>query len=295
MMIRMLVLAVAMVSSPVLAGKAVEFELGDLSNGQALIKAHCGGCNTATLHDPMALAQVGETKIRAGLSRGQGIGPLKGWSGKRLHELEAWDVVRYLRGYSISLADLMPNATHYSIEDAAPNEWGRERLWRKAKVFKSEPEEDKVRGKVMVVWEVPGSRGLTNVSGDTSVIGGFESNQKKAFVLLRTITVKKKKVHIGLAMDQDSIKIISARAVYADGSAPSSAVRSVRSGCLGKGRRDNYRRFTCGRTGSLARPLWNEFIIGSEQIYAYEIAERENDFGWDLGSDDDEADESSEP
>ena len=40
MMIRMLVLAVAMVSSPVLAGKAVEFELGDLSNGQALSLIH---------------------------------------------------------------------------------------------------------------------------------------------------------------------------------------------------------------------------------------------------------------
>ena len=57
----------------------------------------------------------------------------------------------------------------------------------------------------------------------------------------------------------------------------------------GKGRRDNYRRFTCGRTGSLARPLWNEFIVGSEQIYAYEIVERENDFGSDLGDDEDES------
>jgi hypothetical protein len=296
MMIRLWLLSMVLVSSPALAGKALDYELGDLTNGIALIKAHCGSCDAATLHDPMALAQVGEAKIRMGLTRGQGVGPLKGWSGKRLHELEAWDVIRYLRGYSISLADLMPNATHYSIEESVPNEWGRERLWRKAKVFKEEPEEDKVRGKVVVVWEVPGARGLTNVSGDTSVIGGFESNQKKAFILLRTLTVKKKKIHVGLAMDQDSIKIIAARAVHADGSKASSAVRSVRSGCLGKGRRDNYRRFTCGRTGSLARPLWNEFIVGSEQIYAYEIAERENDFGSDLGSDDEDDDsESSEP
>ena len=286
------VFMVALGSTPSWAGKSVSFELGDLANGEALIKAHCGACDRATLHDPMSLAQVGEKKIRAGLARGQGVGPLKGWSGKRLHELEAWDVVRYLRQYSISLADLMPGATHYSIEDAVPNEYGRERLWRQAKVFKQEPTEDQVRGQVIVIWEVPGANGLTNVSGDTSVIGGFERDQKKAFVLLRTVGSKKKRVHVGLAMEQTGLKIIAARAVHADGSKASSSVRGVRSGCLGKGRRDNYRRFTCGRTGSLARPLWNEFIIGSEQIYAYEIVERENDFGSDLGDDEDE---SSEP
>ena len=285
---RILALVVALGSTPAYAGKTVAYELGDLANGKALIKAHCGGCDRVVLHDPMTLASIGEKKIRKALVRGQGIGPLKGWSGQRLHELEAWDVVRYLREYSISLADLLPSATHYSIEDAIPNEWGRERLWRKAKVFKSEPSEDKVRGKVIVLWEVPGATGLTNVSGDTSVIGGFESEQKKAFVLLRTIDTKKKKVHVGLAMEQAGLKVVAARAVHADGSKPSSSVRSVRSGCLGKGRRDNYRRFTCGRTGALARPLWNEFIIGSEQIYAYEIVERENDFGSDLGSDEDE-------
>ena len=292
MNMRIWLLMLAFSSTPAWAGKTVAFELGDLANGKALVKAHCSGCDLATLHDPMSLARVGEKTIRDGLSRGQGVGPLKGWSGKRLHELEAWDVVRYLRQFSISLADLMPKATHYSIEDAVPNEWGRERLWRKAKVFKSEPSEDKVRGQVIVLWEVPGARGLTNVSGDTSVIGGFESDQKKAFVILRTIGSKKKRVHIGLAMEQAGLKIIAARAVHADGSKASASVRSVRSGCLGKGRRDNYRRFTCGRTGSLARPLWNEFIIGSEQIYAYEIIERENDFGSDLG---DEDEESSEP
>ena len=182
MMIRLFALSLGMTASPALA-KKVAFELGDLVNGQALIKAHCGGCDRATLHDPMALAQVGEDKIRAALVRGQGIGPLKGWSGKRLHELEAWDVVRYLRSYSISLADLVPEATHYAIEDVVPNEYGRERLWREAKVFKKEPAEDAVRGQVIVVWSVPGSKGLVNVSGDTSVIGGFERDQKKAYVL----------------------------------------------------------------------------------------------------------------
>ena len=66
---------------------------------------------------------------------------------------------------------------------------------------------------------------------------------------------------------------------------PTNAMRAVRRGCLGKGRRDNYRRFTCGRTGSLARPIWNAFILGAEQIYAQEIAERENDFGADFDED----------
>ena len=294
MMIRLFALSLGMTASPALA-KKVAFELGDLVNGQALIKAHCGGCDRATLHDPMALAQVGEDKIRAALVRGQGIGPLKGWSGKRLHELEAWDVVRYLRSYSISLADLVPEATHYAIEDVVPNEYGRERLWREAKVFKKEPAEDAVRGQVIVVWSVPGSKGLVNVSGDTSVIGGFERDQKKAYVLLRTITAAKKKVHVGLAMEIETLKISAARAVYADGSRARGQVRAVRSGCVGKGRRDNYRRFSCGRTGALARPLWNQSIIGSEQIYAYEIAERENDFGSDLGSDEDDEEGDLDP
>ena len=224
------VFMLALGSTPAWAGKSVSYELGDLANGEALIKAYCASCDRATLHDPMALAQVGEKKIRDALARGQGVGPLKGWSGKRLHELEAWDVVRYLRQYSISLADLMPQATHYSIEDAIPNEYGRERLWRQAKVFKQEPTEEQVRGQVIVIWEVPGAKGLTNVSGDTSVIGGFESDQKKAFVLLRTVSSKKKRVHVGLAMEQAGLKIIAARAVHADGSKASSSVRGVRSG-----------------------------------------------------------------
>jgi hypothetical protein len=268
----------------VFAAKTVTYELGDLTNGKALIKAHCSACVTATLHDPMALANSGEAAIRQGLARGKGLGPLAGWDGSKLHELEAWDIIRYLRQYSISIADLFPDATHYSIEESTPNEWGRERLWRKAKIFKAEPTDAQVKGKVIVVWQAPGAKGLQNVSGDTSVIGGFERDQKKAFILLRLITVGKKSFHLGLALGQQNLKVIAARAVTTDGSKPSASARAVRSGCLGKGRRDNYRRFTCGRSGALARPLWNAFILGAEQIYAYEIAERENDFGADLDS-----------
>ena len=123
-------------------------------------------------------------------------------------------------------------------------------------------------------WSVPGSKGLVNVSGDTSVIGGFEKRSEEGLCALADITAAKKKVHVGLAMEIETLKISAARAVYADGSRARGQVRAVRSGCVGKGRRDNYRRFSCGRTGALARPLWNQFIIGSEQIYAYEIAER---------------------
>lgn len=278
-------------SSPALAAKTVTYELGDLNNGKVLIKAHCSACVSATLHDPMALANSGETAIRQGLARGKGLGPLVGWDGRKLHELEAWDVIRYLRQYSISIADLFPSATHYSIEDATPNEWGRERLWRKAKIFKAEPTEAQVKGRVIVVWEVPGAKGLKNVSGDTSIIGGFERDQKKAFILLRSIKAGKKIFHIGLALGQQKLKVIAARSVTTDGSKPSASARAIRSGCLGKGRRDNYQRFTCGRSGALARPLWNAFILGAEQIYAYEIAERENDFGSDLDSADEESGE----
>ena len=59
-------------------------------------------------------------------------------------------------------------------------------------------------------------------------------------------------------------------------------MKSVDRGCRGKGRRDNYRRFSCSQTRSLAKPIWNAYILGSEQVYAYEIEERENDFGADL-------------
>ena len=61
MMIRLFALSLVMTAAG--ARKESRFELGDLVNGQALIKAHCGGCGRATLHDPMALAQVGEDKI----------------------------------------------------------------------------------------------------------------------------------------------------------------------------------------------------------------------------------------
>ena len=285
-MLRLITLVTLLAGSQALAAKAVEFELGDLANGNALIKAHCGGCDQAKLHDPMALALVGEAAVRQALTRGKGVGPMSGWDGKRLQELEAWDVICYLRRYSIALADLLPNATHYSIEDATPNEWGRERLYRKAKVFKSEPSGEQVAGKVIVIWNDEKASGMSNVTGDTSIIGGFARDQKRAFVLLRTITVRKKKIHLGLALDRETLKVIAARAVHADGSEASAPVRAVRSGCVGKGRRDNYRRFSCGRTGRLARPLWDQFIVGAEQIYAYEIVERENDFGADLDTTD---------
>ena len=186
-MTRLMTLILLLTSSPVWAAKVVNFELGDLTNGKALIKAHCGGCDRAKMHDPMVLAEIGEAAVRQGLSRGKGVGPLEGWDGRKLHELEAWDVISYLRRYSISLADLMPNATHYSIEDGVPNQWGRERLFRKAKVFKAEPEEKQVTGKIIVLWDDQKTSGLHNVTGDTSIIGGFDRQQKKAFVLLRTI------------------------------------------------------------------------------------------------------------
>ena len=293
-MMRLMTLMILLFGSPVLAAKAVDFDLGDLTEGRALMKAHCGGCDAVNVHDPMALALVGEAMVRKGLATGKGVGPLTGWDGTRLHELQAWDVIRYLRRYSISIADLMPTATHYSIEDATPNEWGRDRLFRKAKVFKAEPTEKQVTGKVIVLWEDLKARGLSNVTGDTSIIGGFEREQKSNFVLLRTVTVAKRKIHLGLALDSQTLKVVSARAVYADGSDPSAALRAVRSSCKGKGRRDNYRRFSCGRTGRLARPLWDAYIVGVEQVYAYEIVVRENDFGADLDTSEEDSESSTD-
>jgi hypothetical protein len=284
---RLLFVLTFVASGSALAAKAPTVQIGDLDNGSALVKAHCGACNVQTMYDPMVLAKVGEPALLEALRRGKGVGPLVGWDGSRLHELEAWDVVRYLRQHSISLTDLLPHATHFSIEEVVPNEWGRERLHKQARVFKTEPTEDQVKGSVIVVWQTASNKALQNVTGDTSIMGGFERNEKLAYVLLRTIEVKKKKVHIGLALDRETLKVQAARAVYADGSKASSALRAVRQGCRGKGRRDNYRRFSCGRTGGLARPIWNAFIVGAEQIYAQEIAERENDFGDDLGDDSD--------
>ena len=265
------------------AGKSVPMELGDLSSGEALIKANCGRCDASKLHDPMLLAETGEAAIRKALQQGKGVGPLIGWSGKRLHELQAWDVVRYLRNYSISVADLIPTATHYAIEEGTPNEWGRERLVKQAKLFKVEPKEEQVQGRVLVVWEVPGTKGLTNVTGNTAVIGGFKKDQKKAYVLLRPITAGKTKGYLGLALGVAKLKVIGARGVNTTGGKASSSLRGVQRGCLGKGRRDNYRSFSCARVGKLAKAIWREYIIGAEQIYAIEIAERENDFGDDFG------------
>ena len=100
--------------------------------------------------------------------------------------------------------------------------------------------------------------------------------------MLRTINVKGKSIHIGLALDRKTLRILVARAVPSEGGKPSKAMKSVDRGCRGKGRRDNYRRFSCSQPRSLAKPIWNTYILGSEQVYAYEIEERENDFGADL-------------
>jgi hypothetical protein len=263
----------SLLASLVLLAAPPQMAVGDLTHGEALIAAHCGGCDSTKLHDPALLSQTGEAALRRALVGGRGIGPLKGWDGTRLHQLDSWDVSAYLRHHGVALTTLVPAATHFAVFERTPNQWGRERLAKKAGLFgRKTPSEAQATGQIIVTWTRAGSSGLSNVTGDQSMIGDFTAEERGNYVLFGTA----KKVFFGLVVDKGDLRVRRAKAVPTAGGAISRSHLSVGRGCKGKGRRDNYRRFACG--GGLAKAIFKRYITGAEQIYAQELHERENDF-----------------
>jgi hypothetical protein len=247
--------------------------VGDLAHGELLITKHCGACDKAGLHDPRSLAKTGERALRRALLDGRGVGPLKGWDGTRLHPLDAWDISAYLRHHGVALTTLLPAATHYAVFERTPNQWGRERLAKKAGLFgRKTPSEAEATGRIIVTWTRSGSKGLTDVSGDQSMIGDFNADERGNYVLFGTT----KKAFFALVVDKDDLRVQGAKAVPADGGTLGRKYTSVSGKCKGKGRRDNYRRFSCA--GALSKAVFKRYITGAEQIYAHELLERENDF-----------------
>ena len=261
-------------------------QTGDLANGTKLVGAHCASCKPEVLFDPIRLNDVGEAKVIRALGRGQGVGPLDGWDGRRLTALEAWDVLTYIRSRSITLRDLVPGVTHFAAFEPQPNEYARQRLFKQAKVFSSSPKPEQVKGKVILTWKVPGVTGpVRNLTGNRVAYEDLAKEHRAGWVVLREITEGKRQVFIGLAVDLKDTKITAAKAVPADGKSGSSAMRAVARGCKNKGRRDNYRRFRCNGSGRLANPIFKAFIIATEQIYAFELEEYNSDFTSGLGED----------
>lgn len=269
------------------AGPAME--TGDLTNGTKLIENHCKGCKSEVLFDPIRLNNVGERKVIQGLARGVGLGPLEGWDGRRLQALDAWDVLTYIRSRSISLTDLIPGVTHFAAFEPEPNEYARQRLYKQARVFDSSPKPAAVKGKILLTWIDPEYKGpVQNLTGQRVAYEDMPKAQRAGWVVLREIKEGKRAVYIGLAVEMKDTKITNAKAVPADGKRSSAAMRAIARGCKNKGRRDNYRRFTCNGTGRMAKAIFKEFIIATEQIYAFELEEYNSDFTSGLGTDDDE-------
>ena len=277
-------MSLALTASFLLA--ALPMQTGDLPNGTKLVETHCKACKPETLFDPIRLNDVGEAKVIRALGRGQGVGPLEGWDGRRLTTLEAWDVLTYIRSRSITLRDLIPDVTHFAVFEQEPNEYARQRLFKQAKVFSSTPKTEDVKGKVLLTWSVPGTGGpVQNLTGNRVAYEDLAKEHRAGWVVLREVSEGKRKVFLGLAVDLKDTKIIAAKAVPADGQKASSAMRAVARGCKNKGRRDNYRRFRCNGTGRLANPVFKAFIVATEQIYAFELEEYNSDFTSGLGDD----------
>jgi len=265
---------------------ALPMQTGDLPNGTKLVASHCKSCKPEVLFDPIRLNDVGESKVIKALGRGQGLGPLEGWDGRRLTALEAWDVLTYIRSRSITLRDLIPGVTHFAAFEQEPNEYARQRLYKQAKVFKSSPKPDEVKGKVILTWTDPNSSGpVRNVTGNRVAYEDLAKEYRSGWIVLRQVEEGKRQVFLGLAVDLKDTKITAAKAVPADGKKGSAAMRAVTRGCKNKGRRDNYRRFRCNGTGRLANPIFKAFIVAAEQIYAFELEEYNSDFTSGLGDD----------
>ncbi|MBM65054.1 MAG: hypothetical protein CMH55_02320 [Myxococcales bacterium] len=277
-------MSLAFAATIVVAG--LPMQTGDLPNGTRLVASHCKSCKAEVLFDPIRLNDVGERKVIKALARGKGIGPLEGWDGRRLSALEAWDVLTYIRSRSITLRDLIPGVTHFAAFEPEPNEYARQRLYKQAKVFSSSPKPEEVKGKVILTWTDPEARGpVRNLTGNRVAYEDMDQKHRSGWIILRQVEEGKRQVFLGVAIDIKDTKIIAAKAVPADGKKSSSAMRAVARGCKNKGRRDNYRRFSCNGSGRLAKPIFKAFIIASEQIYAYEYEEHRSDFTSGLADD----------
>lgn len=277
-------MSLALTATLLVAG--LPMQTGDLPNGTRLVASHCKPCKPEVLFDPIRLNDVGESKVIKALGRGKGIGPLEGWDGRRLTALEAWDVLTYIRSRSITLRDLIPGVTHFAAFEQQPNEYARQRLYKQAKVFSSSPKPEQVKGKVILTWIDPDARGpVSNLTGNRVAYEDMAQKHRAGWIVLRQVEEGKRQVFLGIAIDLKDTKITAAKAVPADGKKSSAAMRAVARGCKNKGRRDNYRRFRCNGSGRLAQPIFKEFIVASEQIYAFELEEYTSDFTSGLGED----------
>ncbi len=188
--------------------------------------------------------------------------------------LDRWDVLAALKAKNTDLQDLLMGADTVLVSDEKLDENAQKRLTDQARIASSALADLRV----FTLFKM-GHKGLAFVSArNAKERDKLKPDKKVGYVVFTKLPgFKGGNYEVALAVDPD-IHIQEALVRAPDGSSPQ-ALNQAAARFHGKGARGQYAALKAGGAGKaireIERPLSEAFLIGVENVYMYEVQERD--------------------
>jgi hypothetical protein len=190
--------------------------------------------------------------------------------------LDLWDALAALRAKNADLKDLMMGGNHVLISETKLDEHAVKRLTDQAKIKSSDVVENR---RVFAIYKLGSDDGQTFVSEkDSKKRDKLKKDTKVGYVVFVKIPgFRGGDYEAAIAMDKD-VHIQAVQIHAPNGDAPVD-LNQAAARFVGKGARGKYDELKAGgagkAVGELARPLSDAYLLGTENVYMYEVSERD--------------------
>jgi hypothetical protein len=189
--------------------------------------------------------------------------------------LDRWDVLAFLRSKNTDLRDMLMGANNVLVADEKLDENAEKRLTDQGKLAGTA-----LSGlRVFSLYKLGGDGGLNYVSGkDNKARDKLKKNTKVGYVVFAPLPgFRGGKYEVAFAVDKDiHLQHVFVRAP--DGDAPTD-LNQAAARFVGKGARGQYAELKAGGAGKaigeIEKPLSQAFLVAMENVYMFEIAEKD--------------------
>ncbi len=261
---------------------------GDPVHGALLFQKHCAACHGkngvgAKAKKINSGAMINALDERSLLEMMTGDGPdgLHNGLKRGLGELDAWDVVGFLRSRVVMIGELFPEANNFIVKSYSLDKNAVNRIKR---TTGTKPDAKKSAAMVFTLFKKGSASGLKLVPQNPRLLDGLKRKMKVGYVVF----VPFKGKELAIALEPKQYRVSALRVVGADGREDKD-LNKLLSRFKGKGdRRMSGKpkgRLKAGGGGrqvkALEAELTRAYVTAAELVTAYEVEERERSWADD--------------
>ena len=252
--------------------------VGDPDNGSKLYQKHCAACHgddAAGGRTGVSLTDSGRMNILrddlfyALVQKGAGAkDPAAHSFGKKLSQLETWDVIATINQKYMALGDFFPDASRYLSGEYTIDKYGLKRIYKAT----GKKLKDKT-GQVFTFFDMPDEVGtLTYVPPEPILLDELKKKYKSGYLVFLPFEAEGFEGEIGIAMDAGGV---ITRVAVMDQGKKTAKLNKKLSTFVGKGKKGQKEPFKSKKHKKLAKKVFSTYLRAMETATMYDRDENE--------------------